>query len=495
MKQIIFFCLLLVLFSCEEEKTESFITITPAEISNLNYKASIVKISVVLNSEWTVVPSQSWCKVSPENGSSGTTELTVTIGENNTSSDRTVVLTFKSGNSKKGFAITQNKYTPQVIFADDNFKNYCITNFDANKDGEVSTDEAAQVTSLNVSGLGITSLTGIENFVSLKTLNCSNNNISSINLIDLSQLTSLNCANNKLTALDIESNVNLTTLDCSGNLTLAIINVWTGFQAGTSYTKPSGASYVEPETATPIGYKLVWQDEFNDPRVGGKAVLPNTANWWYETGGHGWGNNEIQNYISAVAGTDTCAKVYNRSLKIIAKKVGSQVLSVRMNSTQSWTYGYFEARLKLPTGKGTWPAFWMLPKNFTSWPDDGEIDIMEEVGYNPNYVSSSIHCKAYNHSIGTQKTAERFVPTAQTEFHVYAVEWTADFIKGYIDGVKYFEFANDHQGNKNTWPFNVPFYLKLNLAWGGNWGGAQGVDETFLPATYEIDYVRVFQKK
>ncbi len=166
-----------------------------------------------------------------------------------------------------------------------------------------------------------------------------------------------------------------------------------------------------------------------------------------------------------------------------------------MNTARSWTYGYFEARLKLPVGKGTWPAFWMMPKNFTAWPDDGEIDIMEEVGYRPNYVSSSIHCKAYNHAIGTQKTAEKFVASAQSEFHVYAVEWTEDYIFAYIDGVRYFTFMNDKKGIYDSWPFYKPFYLKLNLAWGGNWGGAQGVDPSCLPATYEIDYVRVFQKK
>jgi beta-glucanase (GH16 family) len=119
---------------------------------------------------------------------------------------------------------------------------------------------------------------------------------------------------------------------------------------------------------------------------------------------------------------------------------------------------------------------------------------MEEVGYRPNWVSSSIHCKAYYHSIGTQKTAETYISTAESEFHVYAVEWTANYIKGYADGEAYFEFDNDHQNNYDTWPFDNPFYLKLNLAWGGNWGGAEGVDESVLPAVYEIDYVRVFQK-
>lgn len=245
----------------------------------------------------------------------------------------------------------------------------------------------------------------------------------------------------------------------------------------------------------PDGYSMVWNDEFNDSRLtNGEPALPSASDWWYETGNGGWGNNELENYIAGFKGVDTCAVVTDGTLKIIAKKVGSEVLSIRMNTSQSWTYGYFEARLKLPQGKGTWPAFWMMPKNFSAWPDDGEIDIMEEVGYRPNYVASSIHCLAYYHKIGTQKTAEKYVATAESDFHVYALEWTSDYIKGYVDGDNYFTFLNDGTGNKDTWPFNAPFYLKLNLAWGGDWGGSQGVDETKLPATYEIDYVRVYQK-
>lgn len=246
---------------------------------------------------------------------------------------------------------------------------------------------------------------------------------------------------------------------------------------------------------TPPGYTLVWRDEFDAPRsLNGAAALPDPGKWWYETGAGGWGNNELQNYIPALSGSDTCAAQYDGILRITARKRNNQVLSVRMNTHESWLYGYFEARLKLPGGRGTWPAFWMMPANFTAWPDDGEIDIMEEVGYRPNYVSSTIHCKAYYHGIGTQKGAEKYVPTAETDFHVYAVEWTPDYIRGLVDGVSYFQFPNDKRGNKDTWPFNAPFYLKLNLAWGGNWGGAEGVDEAALPARYEIDYVRVFQK-
>jgi beta-glucanase (GH16 family) len=249
------------------------------------------------------------------------------------------------------------------------------------------------------------------------------------------------------------------------------------------------------EIKPPIsGYTLVWNDEFYYGS-GGHKVLPEQSKWRYETGKHGWGNNELQNYVACVAGNDTCAFVSDGTLKIVAQKHDSEVISARINTEESWLYGYFEARLKLPQGKGTWPAFWMLPAKFTKWPDDGEIDIMEEVGFRPNWISASIHCKDYNHAINTQKTAEKFIPYAESDFHVYAVEWTPDCIHGYVDGERYFEFANDKQGNKSTWPFDVPFYLKLNLAWGGNWGGAKGVDESILPATYEIDYVRVFQKQ
>lgn len=244
---------------------------------------------------------------------------------------------------------------------------------------------------------------------------------------------------------------------------------------------------VDPSIDVPEGYELVWNDEFDEGDAPG-------SEWSYETGGGGWGNNELQHYVAGNKGNEQLAVVKDGIFSIIAKKIDGTVYSIRINTKKSWKYGYFEARLKLPSGKGTWPAFWMMPANFTAWPADGEIDIMEEVGYNPNYVSSAIHCTSYNHSINTQKTKETYIPTAQTEFHIYALEWTEDYIKTFVDGKELFYFANDKTGNKNTWPFNAAFYLKLNLAWGGDWGGAQGVDESALPAIYDIDYVRVFQK-
>lgn len=249
------------------------------------------------------------------------------------------------------------------------------------------------------------------------------------------------------------------------------------------------------DSFVPEGYTLVFREEFDEPLTKeGKTPLPNPEKWYFEEGDHGWGNHEIQNYIPGFVGQDTCAIISNGTLKIVAKKVRSEVYSIRLNSRESWTYGYFESRLKVPKGKGTWPAFWMLPKDFKNWPEDGEIDIMEHVGYDPNVIHCTVHTGKYNHSIGTQVGKNIKVPTADTEFHIYAVEWTKDYIKGFVDGEAYFTFKNDHQGDKKTWPFDAAFYLKLNLAWGGDWGGAQGVDESALPATYEIDYVRVYQK-
>lgn len=245
----------------------------------------------------------------------------------------------------------------------------------------------------------------------------------------------------------------------------------------------------------PVGYKLKWQDEFNNEKKDGdKPILPNTDKWWYENLHKGTVNNELQTYVGGFSGKDTVAFISNGTLKIVAKKQGAEVISARINTTDSWTYGYFEARLKVPSGRGTWPAFWMMPKNFKDWPLDGEIDIMEYVGYDRNVVHSSVHTQAYNHTINTQKTGTKKIVNAETEFHIYAVEWTAEKIIGYVDGEVYFTFMNDGKNDVNTWPFNKAFYLKLNLAWGGAWGGAQGIDETALPAIYEIDYVRVYQK-
>ena len=237
----------------------------------------------------------------------------------------------------------------------------------------------------------------------------------------------------------------------------------------------------------PDGYTLVWNDEFD------KGDYP-SSEWWYETGGGGWGNGELQTYVTRSQGSEDLAYLSGGSLFIKAQKIGEKVYSIRMNTNKAWTYGWFEARIKLTDVPGSWPAFWMMPKNLKSWPDDGEVDIMEYAisTQGKDRSSSSIHCKSYNHTIGTGRTHVQSVAKAASEFHVYACEWTAEGFKFYIDGKQHHSFANDGKGDYSTWPFYNPFYIKLNMAWGGSMGGT--VNEEQLPAIMEVDYVRVFQK-
>ena len=235
---------------------------------------------------------------------------------------------------------------------------------------------------------------------------------------------------------------------------------------------------------------LVWSDEFN------YTGLPDSAKWNYDTGGHGWGNNELQFYTARRAEN---ARVENGLLTIEARKEpwqGSAYTSARLitKGKGDWQYGRIEVRARLPKGRGTWPAIWMLASTEPlAWPDDGEIDIMEHVGWNQNFIHASIHTKKYNHVAGTQKTDTIVVPDASEAFHIYALDWTADSITVSMDDSTYFRFANERSG-KDAWPFSQPFHLLLNVAVGGNWGGARGVDEGIWPQKMEVDYVRVYRQ-
>lgn len=254
----------------------------------------------------------------------------------------------------------------------------------------------------------------------------------------------------------------------------------------------------EEEDDVELEYQLVWSEEFNEERdADGQLPMPGKE-WHFEEGGTGWGNDEDQFYVNRLLNEDTVTVIKDGSLKMTAYKLdvphgGKKYISARMNTQKSWKYGYFEMRAKLPGGRGTWPAFWMLQEGDWSLLA-GEIDIMEFVGVEPDIVHFSAHTAAYNHAMGTGKTTNMRVKNATTEFHTYAMEWTEDGLFGYIDGVRYFTFLNDHSGDKEKWPFDVPFYIKLNLAIGGSWGGYEGVDDSIFPVTYEIDYVRVYQK-
>lgn len=241
-------------------------------------------------------------------------------------------------------------------------------------------------------------------------------------------------------------------------------------------------------------YELVWHDEFNQ----GDEL--NKADWTHEVQRAGWVNNELQNYVDGEYNGKRVTELSDGKLRIHCFKSSGNVYSGRVYAhlNEGWQYGYIEARMMLPKGKGTWPAFWMMPVNVDwateGWPKCGEIDIMEEVGVVPNEVSSSLHAEGHNHTNGTQVTHAMTIDKAEGEFHTYAMEWTPQNITTYVDGKVQLTYDNDNKGVTN-WPYDKPYYIIFNLAWGGSWGGMQGVDESALPISLVIDYVRVFQKK
>jgi beta-glucanase (GH16 family) len=249
----------------------------------------------------------------------------------------------------------------------------------------------------------------------------------------------------------------------------------------------------ESQQNTQKTWKLVWADEFD------KNGLPDTTRWNYDTRGndYGWGNNEKQWYT--VAKPENC-RIENGILVITARKEktgNKEYSSARMTTKNKgdWKYGKIEVRAKLPTGNGTWPAIWMLPTDskYGGWPKCGEIDIMEHVGFDPDTVFSTVHTGKFNHMIGTQVGKKTGLPTATTDFHVYTTEWEENEILSYVDGKHYFTFKNNGEGFE-AWPFDQPFHLILNLAIGGGLGGKKGIDDSKFPHTFEIDYVRVYQK-
>jgi beta-glucanase (GH16 family) len=252
------------------------------------------------------------------------------------------------------------------------------------------------------------------------------------------------------------------------------------------------------------GWVPVFCDEF-ETSMGASIVDPDK--WIYDvgTGNWGWGNNEDQTYTYRDSDN---IKVEDGYLKIIALREnfnGKEYTSARIKSKTnlSWTYGKIEMRAKLPAGRGTWAAFWMLPRNSTygGWPDSGEIDIMEYVGYDKNMIHGAVHTDRFN---GTNNRGDSVRPSfdVETEFHNYSVIWEAGKIEWFVDDVSFAVVEFDPNLNRNSfqypvnvdWPFDKPFYIILNLAIGGNWGGALGIDDTIFPTEFVIDYVRVYQK-
>ena len=250
-------------------------------------------------------------------------------------------------------------------------------------------------------------------------------------------------------------------------------------------------------------WSLVWQDEFNGPKI-------DTTVWSFEQGFIR--NQELQYYTrdrSKNARIENGVLIIEAHKEIFANSVfdpkGSNwktrreradytSASLTTRGNKEWQYGRIEVRAQLPTGTGTWPAIWMLGQNRTEvgWPECGEIDIMENVGFDPDVIHGTVHTQAYNHIKGTQRGGEIKPETPYDRFYEYAIEWTPDKIDFFVGDTCYFTFINE-QKTDAEWPFDQPFHLKLNLAIGGGWGGKQGIDETIFPQQFLIDYVRVYQ--
>ncbi len=258
---------------------------------------------------------------------------------------------------------------------------------------------------------------------------------------------------------------------------------------GIACADPGGVvASAPPAPAPPAGLTLVFSDEFET------AGSLDPAKWAYEVGYIR--NDEKQYYTSRPENV----RAESGHLVIEARKEAYQGYAYTSASVHTLgrfelLYGRVEVRAKLPTGRGAWPAIWTLGVNRgqVGWPACGEIDIMENVGFDPLRIHASVHTAAYNHTIGTQKTASVAVADPSQDFHVYSLDWYPDRIEVALDGRVYVTFQNEGTGDRG-WPFDKPQHLILNLAIGGAWGGQKGIDDALFPKRYLVDYVRVYRR-
>ncbi len=240
------------------------------------------------------------------------------------------------------------------------------------------------------------------------------------------------------------------------------------------------------------GWICIWADEFNGTEV-------DEDKWNFEVHGEGGGNGELQYY------TRENAQVVDGKLVITAKKeyyLGDNYTSSRLNTKYKGNFQYVRVvvRAKMPTGRGTWPAIWFMPlmSAYGGWPDSGEIDMMEYVGYDVDRIYSTIHTERFNHNLGTQIGFSLLSENVETEFKEYEMIWSPGNIKTYVDGNKIGDFSyvpslTSDAPYSEAFPFDQQFFLIINLAIGGSWGGSQGIDDTIFPTTLEIDYARVYK--
>lgn len=404
-------------------------------------------VTITSEKEWGFISCDEWISVDPKSSFEKSTQVTVTVQENNTVEVRKGQIGFKSGADRLYLTVTQTGLVNVVCSPE----NGVIDAAGGNLEFAVTTEPVSEWTAkadadwYSVKGEG-----------------------------------------SKL-IVTISENV-------SSDFRKGIITVTCGLISKEIAIRQRGSDNI----TCPLSddYMLVWHDEFES----GDQL--SSKDWEWENWQKGNVNNELQYYrpgtqvINGMRTTEIVDGVLNINC---FKDTDGKVYSGRVNAKnggKGWQYGYIEARILLPKGKGTWPAFWMMPISVDwakeGWPKCGEIDIMEEVGADPNVVSSSLHAEGHYHANNTQITKAKNIGTAESEYHVYALEWTKEGINTYVDGVKLLSYKSD--GTVRNYPYDKPFHVILNLAWGGDWGGYKGVDESALPLTMKVDYVRVFQK-
>ncbi|WP_343525883.1 glycoside hydrolase family 16 protein [Sphingomonas sp.] len=231
-----------------------------------------------------------------------------------------------------------------------------------------------------------------------------------------------------------------------------------------------------------------------------RRIDPARWRWDVSRNRQGWPNHELQYY----AGPDRPnARIEEGALVIEARHEalrdeddwgGQAYSSAKLVTQKPLGYGFYEVRARLPCGRGMWPAIWLLPMDGSRWPDGGEIDIMEMVGWDPNMIHATMHSALYNHVRKTQRGAQVPVAGACTAYHRYQLDWTPKAITIGVDGRAYMRVKNDQPGGAGAWPFTRPYSLILNLAVGGDWGGAKGIDDKALPQRMAVDYVRYWRR-
>tara|TARA_B100000767_G_scaffold266270_1_gene283391 strand:+ start:1823 stop:2830 length:1008 start_codon:yes stop_codon:yes gene_type:complete len=322
------------------------------------------------------------------------------------------------------------------------------------------------------------------------------------NIILVTAMFSFSCqqSNNKNNIVEVEGCMDIEAINFSPNVTISDQScIFVGC------TDPESINYNVKATIddgnclsanqVPAGYLLHWNDEFNGDTLNSKYW--NIETWWA-----GAYNNELQSYTKS----QNNIILNNGYLYLRAQKEtpfnpnqpGYTSGRITTKDKIEMQYGYWEIKAKLPSGIGTWPAIWMLNSKIDSipWPNSGEIDIMEHVGYDENRVFFSIHNEdLFGNVHGTNQQGVYYYEEIEDDFHIYSVEWNENEIKGFVDGVQYFNISKLSNFNYSQWPYDSPFFLIINLAIGGDWGGVQGVENSIFPSSFIIDYARMFIKE